>query len=1246
MSIHANPVRAAALAALVLAAATAATPQRARGDTVPGSFQRVQALADLVPGDYVVTGSKANSDDQYAMLHELGGSSTTYLLRHGDEPLTVAADAIADPDDSIVWSLEESELGWTLRNGGDYVAYKGSANSATFMGEAVSNAQWTVAESGTEGLFTVANAAKPARVLQYYTTANQERFACYTNFSRTQPLAFWRKTASGGLVPHAIAISPAIENGTLSTDPAGTATAGEQVEVTGLPDDGWRLAEVTVTGDSSALSWTYPTSGEPIGFPMPDEDVTLTARFEQDEGPGPGTGGIQIEGDATGTVDQEVTFTVIPEQEGASVYIQGFEPPADSTLTMDALTLDFPLVAFVPDAPGDYRFLFATDDATAEWTVTVTAGDDPGPGGDAIRFDGDSEGSVGEEAAFTATAASEDAQLYLTDFIPPQGSSLTMDAIGIDLPDVTFVPDVPGPYVFVFVAASPTAQASGEWTVTVLPAELRITSIDVQSGTVTLRYEGEAASVQGTHDLTAAPSSWATVPGSVLYPDTHSATLPASKPFLRLSSVPAIPEDYLVVDLSAGATTGQWPVEELHAAPCGGWSDEYKTTKLVLRKIPAGTFVMGSPDDELGHRTNEVLHKVTLTRPYYIGVFEVTQKQWELVTGTNTAYYASLGDMRPMDNASYADIRGAQLGAQWPQSADVDAGSFLGFLRARTGIAFDLPTEAQWEYACRAGTTTALNSGKNLSDKDSCPEMYEVGRCLGNWDDGKGGYDYSHTTVGSYRPNSWGLYDMHGNVLEWCLDWYGDYDVEAATDPVGPPSGEYRINRGAPFYAMDSRSANRASVLSTTEGYASAWGFMGFRLAAPAPETGGVQLWKNGPYWAETNIGADNPEDSGLYFWWGDTIGYRRENDAWVASDGSVTNYDFNRGNTLTYGMDNAKLQSEGWITEEGVLAPEHDAAQTHWGGDWRMPTDAELQALLDNCDWTWPTTVNGVDGYLVRGRGDYASKSIFLPAAGHGYGTSLEYAGWGEDVWSSVPNSGDYNSWGLHSYLADYGMGAHPRYYGFSVRPVRREPPTHDGVRLWEGGPEWAETNIGADTPADSGLYFWWGDTVGYRRENDAWVASDGSSTNYSFDFFPTPTVRMDTDALLSAGWITADGVLAPAHDAAQAHWGGDWRMPTKEELQALIDNCDWTSTTVDGVEGCEVRGRGNYGNASIFLPAAGYADEQEPPAFAGRYGYIWSSVPDSTSTDYSWFLDYDSIGNVWAYRARSEGLSVRPVR
>ena len=200
----------------------------------------------------------------------------------------------------------------------------------------------------------------------------------------------------------------------------------------------------------------------------------------------------------------------------------------------------------------------------------------------------------------------------------------------------------------------------------------------------------------------------------------------------------------------------------------------------------------------------------------------------------------------------------------------------------------------------------------------------------------------------------------------------------------------------------------------------------------------GVQLWKGGPYWAETNIGAENPEDYGLYFWWGDTVGYRREGSAWVASDGSSSNFSFGSGSTPTYGKYKSTLQSEGWITSAGVLAPEHDAAHVHWGGSWRMPTKDELLALTSNCDWTW-TTRNGVNGYVVRGRGAYSSASIFLPAAGFGIGTSLYDAGSSGCYWSSVP--GESDSYGVH-YLY-FNSGSHSksyydRYSGQSVRPVQ----------------------------------------------------------------------------------------------------------------------------------------------------------------------------------------------------------------
>ncbi len=211
-----------------------------------------------------------------------------------------------------------------------------------------------------------------------------------------------------------------------------------------------------------------------------------------------------------------------------------------------------------------------------------------------------------------------------------------------------------------------------------------------------------------------------------------------------------------------------------------------------------------------------------------------------------------------------------------------------------------------------------------------------------------------------------------------------------------------------------------------------------FQLCWPAEQDRGkVQLWEGGPYWATTNIGAEKPEDYGLYFWWGDTVGYRRENDAWVASDGSSQNFSFSEGNTPTYGKDNATLQSEGWIMVDGVLAPAHDAAHVHWGGDWRMPTDSEFSALNNNCDWTW-TTQNGVGGYVVRGRGVYASASIFLPAGGGGSGTYLLVAGSSGHYWSSVPDSDIYYSW----YLG-FGSGGPGTYYSYrsigrSIRPVQ----------------------------------------------------------------------------------------------------------------------------------------------------------------------------------------------------------------
>jgi formylglycine-generating enzyme required for sulfatase activity len=292
------------------------------------------------------------------------------------------------------------------------------------------------------------------------------------------------------------------------------------------------------------------------------------------------------------------------------------------------------------------------------------------------------------------------------------------------------------------------------------------------------------------------------------------------------------PPPYCVVDLTGGSNASAYAVSYYASAaalPYGGLTNAlYKSSYLVLRKIACGAFSMGDGVPSAA---------VTLTQDFYAGLFEVTQGQWCNVMGTALSAYStgSVGrGYRPMEQVSYSDIRGAsaQGGGDWPSSANVAADSFVGRLRARTGISgFDLPTEAQWEYACRAGTSTCFSDGiaaANVSgaNADSNAWLDALGRYWYN-----GGNTYGTAIVGTYRPNAWGLYDVHGNVWEWCLDWYAD-PLTGGTDPKGAATGTWRVERGG---GWESHASSCAAISRYGDVPSYRYRSVGFRIFRTLP---------------------------------------------------------------------------------------------------------------------------------------------------------------------------------------------------------------------------------------------------------------------------------------------------------------------------------------------------------------------------------------------------------------------------
>ncbi len=203
--------------------------------------------------------------------------------------------------------------------------------------------------------------------------------------------------------------------------------------------------------------------------------------------------------------------------------------------------------------------------------------------------------------------------------------------------------------------------------------------------------------------------------------------------------------------------------------------------RFAVHYIPPGTFIMGTDRPPSLRRKEETARKVTLTKGFWIMETEVTQELYESIMGTNPSQFS--GKQHPAENISW-----------------YDAINFCTNLSKATNMNWSLPTEAEWEYACRAGSKTMYSFGDLYQSKISDYACISINRYNKN---------IHHCQVGKYKPNNWGLYDMHGNVWEWCSDWYGEYQYNSVVDPHGPDKGYCRVLRGGSW--LSDRDALRSA---------------------------------------------------------------------------------------------------------------------------------------------------------------------------------------------------------------------------------------------------------------------------------------------------------------------------------------------------------------------------------------------------------------------------------------------------
>ena len=425
------------------------------------------------------------------------------------------------------------------------------------------------------------------------------------------------------------------------------------------------------------------------------------------------------------------------------------------------------------------------------------------------------------------------------------------------------------------------------------------------------------------------------------------------------------------------------------------------TLSINMMCVEGGTFMMGAMEgDKQAHANEKPAHQVTLTYDYYIGQTEVTQALWQAVMGNNPS--TMIGDNLPVNNVLWEE-----------------ADAFVKRLSQMTGYTFHLPTEAEWEFAARGGNKS---QGYLYAGSNNIQEVAWYGSNSGN----------TTQPVGTKQPNELGIYDMSGNVIEWCSDWLGPYSAEAQVNPIGPDTGAYHVYCGGCWYlpANVCRCTHRRQ---TTAGYGEA--AVGLRVALREkiePEYVDLGLSVK---WATFNVGATSSNEIGSFYAWGeiepkDTYTVKNYK-WWNESSKEITKYC--TIDSLAYGD-----VADG-LTE---LQPQDDIAHILKGEHWRMPNLDECKELGNGCTWT-VSTRQGQIGF--EGISKINGNTIFLPVVGFRAGVNLVHETLG-GYWSSTLNIEKQScAMGLYLNLETPSVGIYynsSRQNGFLIRPVYDEVP------------------------------------------------------------------------------------------------------------------------------------------------------------------------------------------------------------